>query len=147
LTRNSFSIEKINRAKVEKYGDHVLATIESVIRKFSDSSSRSTGSGDSSDQSKRRRQVPLSSVPNSYVDDFESTTVQSKKRATKTGTLGLLKEDVYIDLDLDGYGTDGADPKPKPGGRVLPKWKNKARMQSKAASSGANNFKDYMFRK
>jgi hypothetical protein len=108
LTRNSFSIEKINRAKVEKYGDHVLATIESVIRKFSDSSSRSTGSGDSSDQSKRRRQVPLSSVPNSYVDDFESTTVQSKKRATKTGTLGLLKEDVCIDLDLDGYGTDGA---------------------------------------
>jgi hypothetical protein len=61
--------------------------------------------------------------------------------------LHLQKEDVCIDLDLDGYGIDNADPKPKPGGRVLPDLKNKARMHSKATSSGANSFKDYMFRK
>lgn len=143
MTRNAFSIEKINSVKVVRYGDPILATIESVISEFLNSSSRSNGSGDSSDQSKRRRQVPLTSGPNSCEDDFEATTVQSKKRATKTGTLSLQKEDVCIDLDLDGYETDNANPKPKPGGRVLPKWKNKAGTQGKAA----NAFKDYMFRK
>ncbi|KAF3337717.1 ATP-dependent DNA helicase Q-like 4A [Carex littledalei] len=137
----------VSDVKFAKYGDHVLATIESVVREFSNSSSRSTGSGDSSDQSKRRRRVPLVSGPNPYEDDFEAATVQSKKRATKAGTLGLQNEDVCIDLDLDGCETNNAKPNPNSGGRVLPPWKNMTGTQGKAASSGANAFKDYMFRK
>lgn len=147
LTRNAFFTDKINSVKFAKYGDRVLATIESVVREFSNSSSRSTGSGDSSDQSKRRRRVPLASGPNPYEDDFEAATVQSKKRATKAGTLGLQKEDVCIDLDLDGYEMNNAKPNPKSGARVLPQWKNTTGTQGKAASSGAYSFKDYMFRK
>ncbi|KAJ4756645.1 ATP-dependent DNA helicase RecQ [Rhynchospora pubera] len=118
-------IDGIPDVKIVNYGDPVLATIESVIREFQNSSSKSTGSDDSSDLSKRRRRVPLASGCNTYEDDFEATTVQSKKRATKAGTLGLKMDDVCIDLDLD-LETENTNSKPKSGGRVLPKWKTKA---------------------
>ncbi|KAB5563723.1 hypothetical protein DKX38_003777 [Salix brachista] len=74
-------INGIGKAKVSKYGDRLLETIESTIREHSKADRNSSGSNESSDSVKRRRDA--SKAPNGNLeedDEFTKSTGRSKKR-------------------------------------------------------------------
>ncbi|PKA62531.1 ATP-dependent DNA helicase Q-like 4B [Apostasia shenzhenica] len=99
-------INGIGKAKLHKYGDRVLETIESIVGDHQKGGKNSSSGSD--DAAKRRRGADIVSAVND--DDFNKSTIQSKKRVTKIGTGGNCNEtlnissynDRLIDLELDG---------------------------------------------
>lgn len=97
-----------SRAKVSKYGDRVLETIESVIKEHNMKDKNSSSSNESTDSVKRRRGGDQNQSPN--IEDFEfNSTGRSKKMATKKQNKvdeagNRIDRDYcsqYIDDDLD----------------------------------------------
>ena len=71
------------RAKLSKYGDRLLETIESTIKEFYKTDKNSSSSNDSNDSVKRR---DSSGASNGYAeedDGFTKSTGQSKKMVSK----------------------------------------------------------------
>ncbi|KAI0494429.1 hypothetical protein KFK09_024563 [Dendrobium nobile] len=102
-------INGIGKAKLLKYGDRVLETIESIIREQHRGSKNSSSSSDNDATKRRRGSTCIEPVAND--DDFDESTIQSKKRAVKVinggkCTLENLNissyNDRFIDLELDG---------------------------------------------
>jgi len=128
------------RAKVKKYGDRVLATIEDFLSKHPNPRRNSSGSGSGSNEhteaAKKRRGFTASYAGSNGEDDFEERSVQTKKRPAKTRSTNQGVSDaasmVYgarcMDADLDGVEVLELDDeqcsvqKPVASGRVLPKW-------------------------
>ncbi|KAI4341997.1 hypothetical protein MLD38_026661 [Melastoma candidum] len=129
-------VNGIGKAKVSKYGERVLETIESVIKEHNGASNKnSSSSNDSSDSAKRRRVVD-GGLESYYEDEDElsKSTGRSKKRATtgntedskhvdiKESNVGVecIHDPTFIDSDNDfeenGFGNFGRS------GRVLPSW-------------------------
>ncbi|KAF9685004.1 hypothetical protein SADUNF_Sadunf03G0009200 [Salix dunnii] len=74
-------INGIGKAKVSKYGDRLLETIESTIREYNKAERNSSSSNESSDSIKRRRDASM--APNGSMeedDEFTKSTGRSKKR-------------------------------------------------------------------
>ncbi|KAF2319851.1 hypothetical protein GH714_019616 [Hevea brasiliensis] len=149
-------INGIGKAKVSKYGDRLLQTIESTIREYYKTDRNSSGSNDSTDSIKRRRDATR--APNGNVeeeDDFTKSTGRSKKRAAK---LHNADTEVYncretdhnqcLDDDLDfedsyhDQETNGAEIEAEKNGagRVLPSWLTPG---NKIKSSNHNLFQEY----
>ncbi|OAY39796.1 ATP-dependent DNA helicase Q-like 4A isoform X1 [Manihot esculenta] len=149
-------INGIGKAKVSKYGDRLLETIESTIREHHNTDKNSSGSNDSTDSIKRRRDATRAAKLNvEEEDDFTKSTGRSKKRAAK---LQNKDTEVYnaretdqnqcLDDDLDfedscyDHETNGsAVEADKNGtGRVLPSWSTPG---NKIKSSNHNLFQEY----
>ncbi|KAG5248487.1 DNA helicase family protein [Salix suchowensis] len=103
-------INGIGKAKVSKYGDRLLETIESTIREHSKADRNSSGSNESSDSAKRRRDA--SKAPNGNLeedDEFTKSTGRSKKRtATRQNKVSGAHNSMepvscnrFLDDDLD----------------------------------------------
>jgi bloom syndrome protein len=127
------------RAKVKKYGDRVLATIEDFLSQHPNPRRNSSGSGSNEHtEAKKRRGFTASYAGSNAEDDFDERAVQSKKRAAKTRATkqGASVSDAAsmvhgarcMDADLDGVEVLDLDDelcstrKPVASGRVLPKW-------------------------
>lgn len=144
-------INGIGKAKISKYGDRLLETIESTIREYYNKDKNSSSSNDSADSSKRRRDAAKDFKDG---DDIMENTDRSSKRATKTlkkrVELDNSKDPYYYDqcvdddLDFEDFSYDaemnGFDLKPDQNGagRVLPSW-------SKVEKKG-DVFKGYAFK-
>lgn len=129
-------INGIGKAKISKYGDRVLETIESTINEFYKTDKNSSSSNDSNDSIKRRRDTNGDLNANQDDDDFAKSTGRSTKRAAKmqnkSDVVSISMEPNYynqcIDDDPDLYDYDfemsGSDTKADQnnGGRVLPPW-------------------------
>ncbi|GAB2293116.1 hypothetical protein Dimus_027328 [Dionaea muscipula] len=134
-------INGIGKAKLSKYGDRVLETIESTIKEYYQKSDKnsSTGSNDSTDSANKRRRDSLQTLNGSAEeDDFLENTARLRKRAANAlETRGaqiseLIEEESFsdcIDADLDFDDsfvaqTNGSDSKVNQSGsgRVLPSW-------------------------
>ncbi|KAL0013198.1 hypothetical protein SO802_000267 [Lithocarpus litseifolius] len=128
-------INGIGKAKVSKYGDRILETIESTIHEYYKIEKNNSGSNDSTDSMKRRRNTNSNQNTNFEDDDFSRSTGRSKKRAVmeqkKTAeTSNGMKPDSYNqcrddDLDFYDYDFEMNDSKTKASsnnGRVLPLW-------------------------
>ncbi|KAF8019494.1 hypothetical protein BT93_G0242 [Corymbia citriodora subsp. variegata] len=122
-------------AKVSKYGDRLLETIETTIREYQGTDNRnSSSSNDSIDSMKRRRQANGGMKPNyEEDDDFTRSTGRSKKRATVIEAQNYDNQDVKepgddiaciddldfgdsdFDVDVDASNINST-------GRVLPSW-------------------------
>lgn len=126
------------RAKVSKYGDRLLETIESTIKEFYKTNRHSSSSNDSNDSGKRRRDENLPPHVNKEDDDdFTKSTARSKRRASKNQNKteevinykepesyneyidDLDFEDCHYDFEMNGSATE---PDQNNGGRVLPSW-------------------------
>uniref|UniRef100_A0A5B7ATW1 DNA 3'-5' helicase n=1 Tax=Davidia involucrata TaxID=16924 RepID=A0A5B7ATW1_DAVIN len=104
-------ISGIGKAKVSKYGDRVLETIEAIIKEYYKTVRNSSGSNDSTDSMKRRRDAIRFSNAGSKDDDFIESTGRSKKRVQKNqnGSADVIDygvQDYYnqcadVDLDFD----------------------------------------------
>lgn len=144
------------RAKVSKYGDRLLETIESTIREYS-KTDKNSSSNDSTDSTKRRRDANKALNGNvGEDDDFTKSTGRSKKRAS----LGPNKDaKVYNSREMDCYNqcldddldfddschdleTNGPELKVEQDGegRVLPSWSTPG---NKVISSNHNVFQEY----
>ncbi|KAF8019499.1 hypothetical protein BT93_G0242 [Corymbia citriodora subsp. variegata] len=128
-------INGIGKAKVSKYGDRLLETIETTIREYQGTDNRnSSSSNDSIDSMKRRRQANGGMKPNyEEDDDFTRSTGRSKKRATVIEAQNYDNQDVKepgddiaciddldfgdsdFDVDVDASNINST-------GRVLPSW-------------------------
>ncbi|XP_051146387.1 ATP-dependent DNA helicase Q-like 4A [Andrographis paniculata] len=146
IPRNKDELLEINgigKAKITKYGDRVLETIEATIRDYNnkDKNSSSSNSNGSSESKRRRRNANVVDET-SLNDDFMESTGRSKKRLLKTQSrnseandhtpLPVYNYDQFDDIDFDdnlfdvevsaveqgGGGGDGDGD----GGRVLPSW-------------------------
>ncbi|XP_039173258.1 ATP-dependent DNA helicase Q-like 4A isoform X2 [Eucalyptus grandis] len=128
-------INGIGKAKVSKYGDRLLETIETTIREYQGTDNRnSSSSNDSMDSMKRRREANGGTKPNyEEDDDFTRSTGHSKKRATvieaqnyNNQAVNKPGDDITCidDLDFEDYDFDvDADASNvNSGGRVLPSW-------------------------
>uniref|UniRef100_K3YPE6 DNA 3'-5' helicase n=1 Tax=Setaria italica TaxID=4555 RepID=K3YPE6_SETIT len=128
-------INGIGKAKVKKYGDRVLATIEDFLSKHPNPRRNSSGSGSNEHtEAKKRRGFTASYAGSIADDDFEERTAQSKKRAAKTRSTKQGVSDATsmvhgarcMDADLDGVEVLDDElcsiQKPVASGRVLPKW-------------------------
>ncbi|KAI3445622.1 hypothetical protein Pfo_002287 [Paulownia fortunei] len=122
-------INGIGKAKITKYGDRVLETIEATIRDYYKDKS-SSSSNDSTD-SKRRRRATNVSNGNSNDDDFTESTGRSKKRLVKQQNRNSEAVDAcpaydqFEDIDFDDSLFDvevGEIDQGGGGGRVLPSW-------------------------
>ncbi|TXG64063.1 hypothetical protein EZV62_011057 [Acer yangbiense] len=131
-------INVIGKAKVSKYGDRLLETIEATIKEYYETNRNSSGSNDSNDSIKRRRDE--NRTPNGYTeadDDYTKSTARSKKRIAKiqnqnAEVLHSKEPEVYSecldDVDFDDYNynfeINGSAVKgdQNSGGRVLPPW-------------------------
>ncbi|KAJ4717333.1 DNA helicase, ATP-dependent [Melia azedarach] len=131
-------INGIGKAKVSKYGDRLLETIESTIKEFYKTNRHSSSSNDSNDSGKRRRDENLPPHVNKEDDDdFTKSTARSKRRASKNQNKteevinykepesyneyidDLDFEDCHYDFEMNGSATE---PDQNNGGRVLPSW-------------------------
>lgn len=144
------------RAKVSKYGDRLLETIESTIREHHNTDKNSSGSNDSTDSIKRRRDATRAAKLNvEEEDDFTKSTGRSKKRAAKlqnkdtevynareTDQNQCLDDDLdFEDSCYDHETTGSAVEADKNGtGRVLPSWSTPG---NKIKSSNHNLFQEY----
>ncbi|TXG64064.1 hypothetical protein EZV62_011058 [Acer yangbiense] len=131
-------INVIGKAKVSKYGDRLLETIEATIKEYYKTNRNSSGSNDSNDSIMRRRDE--NRTPNGYTeadDDYTKSTARSKKRIAKiqnqnAEVLHSKEPEVYSecldDVDFDDYNynfeINGSAVKgdQNSGGRVLPPW-------------------------
>ncbi|XP_050942878.1 ATP-dependent DNA helicase Q-like 4A isoform X2 [Cucumis melo] len=131
-------INGIGKAKVSKYGDRILETIESTINEFYGAGKNGSNSNDSNDSGKRRRGG--NKDKDEYLDENDATKSfdRSKKRATNIQSIDPKVHnssrpehpDQFFDSELDfddshyeirdlelnnnlDHGNDG---------RVLPSW-------------------------
>ncbi|KAG6525426.1 ATP-dependent DNA helicase Q-like 4A isoform X1 [Zingiber officinale] len=142
-------ITGIGKAKVHKYGDRLLETIESAIAEYRKTSrNSSSSSNDNTDGTKKRRSSGSSDPRNN--DDFSESTVQSKKRQARlvneeSAPSAAASNGRCIDIDLDGYESEESVPAMQgPSGRVLPKW---SRSTSKSNSPRGDLFQQYAYKK
>ncbi|KAK6240973.1 hypothetical protein SCA6_006362 [Theobroma cacao] len=132
-------INGIGKAKISKYGDRILETIEVTIKEHYKTDRNSSSSNDSNDSTKRRRDANGAPKANVDDDDFTRSTSRSKKRTVKMqnndGGAHSSKDPDYNnqctgnDLDFDDYddyGVESKCPEMKVHvdgmGRVLPSW-------------------------
>lgn len=103
-------INGIGKAKVSKYGDRVLETIESTIREYNKGDRNSSGSNESSDSIKRRRDASKALNGNmEEEDEFTKSTGRSKKRTATRQNKGSevhnsmepVSCNQFLDDDLD----------------------------------------------
>lgn len=113
------------RAKVSKYGDRVLETIELTLEEFK-RTNRSGGGADSGEAAKRRRGSAGVGAGGAATgdDDFSEATAELTKRPARA------RQNPIFDLDLDG--PDAA--------------KTAADPQIWGGSSAGNLFQEYAFR-
>ncbi|KAL7157320.1 hypothetical protein ABFS83_02G070000 [Erythranthe nasuta] len=118
-------INGIGKAKITKYGDRVLETIEATIRDYYNKDKSSSSSNDSS-ESKKRRNV-ANNVSNE--DDFTESTGRSKRRLTKNRNkspevidCSLLDGLEDIDFDDNLFDVSVGEVDQGGGGRALPSW-------------------------
>ncbi|XP_073065835.1 ATP-dependent DNA helicase Q-like 4A isoform X2 [Primulina eburnea] len=135
IPRNKDELLEINgigKAKITKYGDRVLETIEATIRDYY-KDKNSSSSNDSTDSKRRRQATARVSNTNSNDDDFlVESTGRSKKRLVKKvdKSLGtnlnknLECEYQYEDIDFDDslFEVEVGEIDQNRGGRVLPSW-------------------------
>ena len=102
------------RAKVTKYGDRLLETIESTVNEYYGTSNKD--SMISPDTGKRRRDENTSRNVAEDDDDFAEMSIQSCKKTArnKSNEFGMVVEK----LDFDFEDEDGSEIRPE--GRVLP---------------------------
>ncbi|CAK7357053.1 unnamed protein product [Dovyalis caffra] len=131
-------INGIGKAKVSKYGDRLLETIESTIREHHKAERNSSSSNESTDSTKRRN---ASKSPNGNMeedDEFTKSTGRSKKRAAMRQSKGSevpnsVEPDYcnqFLDDELDfvhsyhDIETNGSEVKAEQNvtGRLLPSW-------------------------
>ncbi|OVA10929.1 Helicase [Macleaya cordata] len=151
-------VNGIGKAKITKYGDRVLETIETTIKEFYNTDKNSSGGSDSTEATKRRRN--LTGTSNSDFkedDDFTDSTGSLKKRATEEGLRrsaedsSASKYEQCIDIDLDwedpnnDIGNNGSYSKGEQnsGGRVLPSW---SKPGNTPYSQGRNLFQEFSFK-
>ncbi|XVF01151.1 hypothetical protein REPUB_Repub04eG0063700 [Reevesia pubescens] len=139
-------INGIGKAKISKYGDRLLETIEATIKEHYKTDKNSSNSNDSNDSAKRRRDAnvaPCTNADDADDDDFTRSTGRSKKRTVKKqdqdGDAYSSKDPDYnnnqcpVDDDLDFDYDDYIDCDVEPNcpekrvdmnglGRVLPSW-------------------------
>ncbi|KAG6780234.1 hypothetical protein POTOM_013088 [Populus tomentosa] len=103
-------INGIGKAKVSKYGDRLLETIESTIREYNKGDRNRSGSNESTDSIKRRRDAIKALNGNmEEEDEFTKSTGRSKKRTAtrqkKGSEVHNFMEPVscnqFLDDDLD----------------------------------------------
>ncbi|KAK3155972.1 hypothetical protein QOZ80_2AG0101190 [Eleusine coracana subsp. coracana] len=147
-------INGVGKAKVKKYGDWVLATIEDFLSKHPNPRRNSSGSNEHTEVAKKRRGCTTTTA-SSNGGDFEDRTVQSKKRAAKTRSTpkqavsdaASMVHDRCLDTDLDGF--EALDDevcivqKPVASGRVLPKWKPAKAKLAKGSVPASNLFQEF----
>ncbi|XP_052206048.1 ATP-dependent DNA helicase Q-like 4A [Diospyros lotus] len=124
-------IHGIGNVKVNKYGDRVLETIEATVKEHHNKTDKnSSGSNDSSDSGKRRRDGTKAMNPNSRPDeDFIEGTGKSKKRLLKKPSKNSdsCNDPVYdyVDFDCSNFNLDDnlpASMADQNEGRLLPSW-------------------------
>ncbi|XP_050210457.1 ATP-dependent DNA helicase Q-like 4A isoform X2 [Mercurialis annua] len=141
-------INGIGKAKVSKYGDRILETIESTIKEHYKSNS---SSNDSNDSAKRRREASKVSNGSAEEDDhFINSTGRSKKRIAKlhnkeTEVYKSFENDINqcLDDDLD-FEEAAMEAENNINGRVLPSWSTPG---SKVHDSNRNVFQQYAMKK
>ncbi|KAJ4825364.1 hypothetical protein Tsubulata_042955 [Turnera subulata] len=76
-------------AKVNKYGDRLLETIEATIREYYRTDKNGSNSNDSNDSGKRRREA--NKAPNGVGEDdeFSKSTARSKRRVGQKNDAGV----------------------------------------------------------
>ncbi|XP_015878953.3 ATP-dependent DNA helicase Q-like 4A isoform X1 [Ziziphus jujuba] len=127
-------INGIGKAKISKYGDRLLETIEATIKDYYKTDKSSSGSNESGDSIKRRRNGDANADD---IEEYELTnsTDRSKKRATDRQSINAARNSTepdyhnqfaYDDIDFeDGdFEIGGSEMKTSKdgGGRVLPTW-------------------------
>ncbi|KAK4491251.1 hypothetical protein RD792_001986 [Penstemon davidsonii] len=127
-------INGIGKAKITKYGDRLLETIEAVIRDFYKDKS-SSNSNDSTD-SKRRRHATTVSNENFNDDDFIKSTGRSKRRLVKKyrencevidlTCPAFSDELIHLDFDDNLLDVEISEADKGCDGRVLPSWSTTA---------------------
>ncbi|KAL9244687.1 hypothetical protein vseg_018439 [Gypsophila vaccaria] len=134
-------INGIGKAKVKKYGDRVLETVEAVIRENPDLYKYHSGSSnDSSDSTKRRRETfKGSNATENDDDDMIASTGRSKKRAVRHAAeirpldmeiMDACRDAAELDFDdsiFEFEANDSTNQKSHTvvNGRVLPLWPEK----------------------
>uniref|UniRef100_A0A1D1XKM2 DNA 3'-5' helicase n=1 Tax=Anthurium amnicola TaxID=1678845 RepID=A0A1D1XKM2_9ARAE len=156
-------ISGIGKAKVNKYGDRVLETIESTLEEYKNAN-KSTGgncsSSSSSGEAVKRQRGSTGVHANINGDnDFTENTIKSKRRLAKVSqssngkfnSVGIPSyNDQFIDSDLDLDDHDVEDVKSATkttfsnSTRMLPQWSNP---RSKSGSPIVNLCEEYAFRK
>ncbi|KAI5593411.1 hypothetical protein BDE02_03G013400 [Populus trichocarpa] len=103
-------INGIGKAKVSKYGDRLLETIESTIREYNKGDRNSSGSNESTDSIKRRKDARKALNGNmEEEDEFTKSTGRSKKRTATRQNKGSevhnsmepVSCNQFLDDDLD----------------------------------------------
>lgn len=127
-------INGIGKAKVSKYGDRLLETIENTINEYYKLDKNSSGSKGSTDSAKRRRGTSGEPGANAEDDDLVNSTGRSKRRTVKRQN---RKAEIYDsgeedydygcldeDLDFDNMEEDALNKvnSRNAAGRVLPQW-------------------------
>ncbi|XP_077238725.1 DNA helicase (RECQl4A) isoform X2 [Tasmannia lanceolata] len=150
-------ISGIGKAKITKYGDRVLETIESTIKDYQMTEKNSSSNENTEAIKRRRYSIGASHSPED--DDFTESTCLSKKRTmikgppnNNSGFGNSLYDDRCIDIDLDSDDSineaeiEGSYSvaKQNESGRILPQW-------SKPGHRGSNRvgnlFEEYVFKK
>ncbi|XP_002530679.2 ATP-dependent DNA helicase Q-like 4A isoform X1 [Ricinus communis] len=149
-------INGIGKAKVSKYGDRLLETIESTIKEYYKTDKNSSSSNGSNDSVKRRRDA--SRAPNGNAeeaDDFTKSTGRSKKRVAKlqnkdtdiytsreTNNSQCLDDDLDFEDSCHDFETNGSaiEAGKNDAGRVLPSWSTPG---NKVKSSIPNLYQQY----
>lgn len=121
-------VHGIGKAKLSKYGDRVLQTIETTINEHY-KLDKNSSSGNSNDSVKRRRDTANTPYEDSRdEDDFVASTARSKKRVVEMRNPSIESVDFFYDItdeDLDSYDIEANTSNMKANqnnGRVLPSW-------------------------
>ncbi|KAK3016325.1 hypothetical protein RJ639_007305 [Escallonia herrerae] len=102
-------VNGIGKAKIGKYGDRVLETIEGTIKEYYKMDKNTSSSNDSNDSAKRRRDEVRNSNGNLRDDDFMESTGRSKKRVlskqNSADAIDYSEPDYndYLDFDESTY--------------------------------------------
>ncbi|XP_054776776.1 ATP-dependent DNA helicase Q-like 4A isoform X1 [Prosopis cineraria] len=126
-------INGISKAKISKYGDRLLETIENTIREYHKLDKNSSWSNESNDSAKRRRGSKGDPNVNGDDDDCTRSNDRSKKRTVNRNNIKAVvydsaEEDYFKDcldedLDLDNIENTALDINRRNSeGRVLPQW-------------------------
>ncbi|KAF1882424.1 hypothetical protein Lal_00039072, partial [Lupinus albus] len=97
-------INGIGKAKVSKYGDQLLETIENTINEHYKLDKNSSGSKGSVDSAKRRRPLVEEAEANGEDDDLLNSTGRSKKRTVKRQNKKTEIYDSEEEVDNNDYG-------------------------------------------
>ncbi|KAF6139378.1 hypothetical protein GIB67_026220 [Kingdonia uniflora] len=121
-------ISGMSKVKVNKYGNRILETIDSIIKEHYKTDKNNGSSNDSSESTKRRRESMMLQDLDPQEEDFAESTTVAKKRTLKKyvdyDDSKVLNYDDCIDSDLDDSDDDDIyiiDSNTKTG-RVLPTW-------------------------